>query len=89
MPTVSNQLVVGTERVEIPVSSVMPWRIEIKNADNSDDLYIGNGEVTTSTGMRLAKLERISLAVGPNDKLYLVSAKEGHNAAYVAVTQAG
>ena len=88
MPTVSNQIVVGTERFEIPVSSVMPWRIEIKNADNADDLFIGNGGVTTSTGMRLAKLERISLTVGPNDKLYLISAKAGHNAAYFAVTQA-
>jgi hypothetical protein len=65
MPTTSGQMVVGTERVAIPVSSVMPWRIEIKNVDNSDDLFIGNGEVTTSSGMRLAKLERLSIAVGP------------------------
>jgi hypothetical protein len=88
MPVKSGQLVVGTTRVEVPASSVMPWRIQIKNADNADDLFIGNGDVTTSTGMRLAKLERISLEVGPNDRLYLISAKEGHNAAYVAVTQA-
>jgi hypothetical protein len=89
MPTTSGQMVVGTERVAIPVSSVMPWRIEIKNVDNSDDLFIGNGEVTTSSGMRLAKLERLSIAVGPKDRLFLISAKEGHNAAFVAVTQEG
>ena len=84
----SGQLVVGTTRVKVPETCVMPWRLEIKNADNSDDLYIGNGEVTTSSGMRLGKLERISLSLAPLDEVYLVAAKPGHNVAYVVFTQA-
>ena len=87
MPVKSGQLVVGTDRVEVPVTCVMPWRIEIKNADNSDDLFIGNGDVTTSTGMRLAKLERISLTLAPGDRIFLVSAKPGHNASFLVFTQ--
>ena len=87
MPVKSGQLVVGTTRVEVPVTCIMPWSIEIKNADNSDDLFIGNGDVTTSTGMRLAKLERISLTLAPGDRIYLVSAKPGHNASFLVFTQ--
>ena len=87
MPVKSGQLVVGTARVEVPVTCTMPWRIEIKNADNSDDLFIGNGDVTTSTGMRLAKLERISLTLAPGDRIYLVAAKPGHNASFIVFTQ--
>ena len=84
----SGQIVVGTTRVKVPATCIMPWRLEIKNADNSDDLFIGNGDVTTSTGMRLAKLERISLELAPLDEVYLVSAKAGHNAAYIVFTKA-
>ena len=84
----SGQLVVGTTRVKVPVTCVMPWRLEIKNADNSNDLFIGNSDLTTSTGMRLGKLERISLSLAPGDFVYLVSAKAGHNVAYVQFSQA-
>ena len=84
----SGQLVVGTTRVKIPATCNMPWRLEIKNADNSDDLFIGNSDLTTSTGMRLAKLERITLVLAPLDEVYLVSTKSGHNAAYIVFTQA-
>lgn len=84
----SGQLIVGTTALVVPETCVMPWRLEIKNADNSDDLYIGAEGVTTSTGMRLGKLERITLQLAPLDRIYLVSAKPGHNVAYVVFTQA-
>lgn len=84
----SGQLVVGTTAVVLPETCVMPWRLEIKNMDNSDDLFIGEEGVTTSNGLRLAKLERVTLTLAPLDRIYLVSAKAGHNVGYLVFTQA-
>ena len=83
----SGQLAVGTTAVEIAETCVMPWRLEIKNLDNDDNLFVGGAGVTTSTGMRVAKLERISLQLAPLDKVSLVSTKAGHNVAYIVFTQ--
>jgi hypothetical protein len=88
MAVKSGQLAVGTTRIDIPVTCVMPWKLEIKNMDNTDAIFIGNGDVTTSTGLRLAKGERITLELAPLDRVYLISAKEGHTIGYMVFTQA-
>ena len=84
----SGQISVGTARVIIPETCIMPWKLQIKNMDSTDDVFIGNGDVTTSTGLRLAKEERLVLELAPLDRVYLVSAKEGHTMGYMVFTQA-
>lgn len=88
MPIFSGQLTVGTAATIIPQTCVMPWKLEIHNGDNSDALYVGGAGVTTTTGMQLNKIERISLDLAPGDYVYLVSTKSPHNASWVAFTSA-
>ncbi len=52
--------------------------LHIKNNDNTDAVYLGGADVTTSTGYRLDKLEALDLVVSPTDLLYGVSGKAGH-----------
>jgi len=88
MPVTSGKLTVGTAAVEIPAGSTMPWTLEVHNDDNSDALFVGGAGVTSTTGMRLNKIERVVLPGGPLDRFYVVSTKSGHNVSFIAVTQA-
>jgi hypothetical protein len=66
----------------------MPFRLEIKNMDNADDLFIGNGDVSTTTGIPLAKLERMTFALGPLDTVSVVSSKGTHKIGFIKFSQA-
>jgi len=87
MPVRSGRISVGTTATPIPITSTMPFRLEIKNLDNTDEVYIGNGDVTTSNGLLLAKEERLELSLAPLDIVNLVSTKVGHQVAYIILTQ--
>lgn len=89
MPLNAGKVTVGTAATEIPVTSQMPWVVELKNDDNTDAVYIGGSAVTTTTGLRLAKEERVELPLGPLDRVYAISTKAGHSISYAAVRQAG
>lgn len=85
----AGKVTVGTAATVIPVTSNQPWLLEVKNDDNTDAVYVGGAAVTTATGLRLSKEERIELSLGPLDRLYAVSTKSGHSVSYVAVRKAG
>ena len=87
MAVKSGQMAVGTTASEIPVTCKQPFRIQVKNLDNTDSVFIGNGDVTAETGMRLAKEERIEFFLAPFDKLSVVSTKAGHKVAFVLFSQ--
>jgi len=55
-----------------------PYKMHIKNNDNTDAVYIGGSDVTISNGYKLDKLEALDLMVSPTDLLYGVSSKAGH-----------
>lgn len=83
----SGKVTVGTAATEIPFTHHQPWTIEIKNDDNTDAVFLGGSAVTTTTGMRLAKEERVELRVSPLDSIWAVSSKSGHSVSYLAVTK--
>lgn len=83
MPVGGGQVTVGTTATEIPETCVMPFALQIHNDDNTDKVYIGGPGVTTTTGMRLNKLESIRLELSPLDRVYAVSSKTGHTISYV------
>lgn len=74
----SGQNTVGTAATLIDATASMPFRLMIHNNDNTDSLYLGGAGVTTTTGMTLAKLERIEFVMYPGELLYAVSTKAGH-----------
>lgn len=85
----AGRLTVGTAATEIPVTANQPWTIEIKNDDNTDAVYLGGSAVTTTTGLRLSKEERIELEMNPLDRVYVVSTKAGHSVSYLKIAKAG
>jgi hypothetical protein len=55
-----------------------PYRLIIHNNDNTDAVYIGGSDVTTTTGLMVDKGVMLQLTVTPTDLLYAVSTKSGH-----------
>ena len=80
----SGQMSVGTAPSRVDGISNNPVVLHIHNNDNSDNLYIGNQSVTTTTGMVLTKLDSIELTMHQGNTIWLVSSKNGHVASWIA-----
>ena len=79
----SGQTSVGTaatliDGVLINAAGGNPYRLHLHNIDNTDAVFIGGSEVTTTTGFKLDKGVILPLTVSPADRLYAVSTKSGH-----------
>ena len=83
----SGQVAVGTVATLIDASSQNPFHLSIHNNDNTDSIYLGGPAVTTSTGMTLAKSERIEFVMYPGERLFAVSTKAGHNISWLKQEQ--
>lgn len=80
----SGQIEVGTTPVEISVKSNNPVILHIHNDDNTTDCFLGPQAVTTTTGMRLTKLDSIELTLHQANTIWVVSSKTGHTISYFA-----
>jgi len=78
MAITSGQLTVGTSPTLIDGLEVNPFRIHIHNPDNTTNIYLGNENVTTSTGLELLSKDSIELVINPLEALYAVSTKASH-----------
>lgn len=87
MAITSGQITVGTSAVQIDGCSANPSSIHIHNNDNTNDLFLGNGSVTTSNGLRLQKLDSIEIILNPGESLYAISAGGSHAASWLRQTQ--
>lgn len=74
----SGQTTIGTVATAIDGVWPNPSRITLHNADNTDTLYIGNQNVTTSNGLGIVKLDTLQFDLQPLEQLYVVSGKAGH-----------
>lgn len=83
----SGQVSVGTVATMIDATAPMPFRLSVHNNDNTDSVYLGGIDVTTSTGMTLAKSERIEFTMYSGEVLYAVSTKAGHNISWLKQQQ--
>jgi hypothetical protein len=87
MAVTSGHTTVGTSATIIDGVSTNPSRLHIHNADNSDDLFLGNSSVTTSTGLQLTKLDSIELTLNAGESLYAVSGIGSHAVSWLRQTQ--
>jgi hypothetical protein len=77
-------ITVGTAATPIDdVASANPTQLHIHNNDNSDAVFIGGPDVTTSTGLQLLKLETVDFILRPGNKLYAVSSKADHSISFI------
>lgn len=79
----TGQLAVGTTPVQIDGTSTSNFRLHIHNMDNTDTLFIGNGDVTIANGLGLPKLDSIELECYPGETVFVVSPKSGHNISWL------
>ena len=82
----NGQVTVGTVATYIGQPSIEFMQTHIHNNDNTDIIYLGGPNVTTSNGLGLFKLDSFETVVGPNDQIFAVSAKNSHLVSYMMVS---
>ena len=84
MALTSGTVSVGTAATLIDgASSSNPVHLHIHNNDNTDNLYLGDSTVTTTTGLVLTKLDSFEIYLRPGNRLYATSSKAGHIISYI------
>ena len=79
----TGQLEVGTTPVQIDGTSNSNFKLHIHNLDNTDTLFLGNGNVSITNGMGLPKLDSIELECYPGETVWVVSPKSGHHISWL------
>lgn len=74
----TGQMTVGTTPLQIDGTSTSNFKLHIHNLDNTDTLFIGNGDVSITNGLGVQKLESVKLECYPGDSVWVVSPKAGH-----------
>jgi len=83
----SGQTSIGTSPTLIDGLEVNPFRLHLHNNDNTTDVFLGGSAVTTTTGLKLLKLDSIELIINPLEALYAVSSKAGHEVSWLKQTE--
>jgi hypothetical protein len=85
MPLFSGQTSVGTAATIIDgIAYNNPVLLHIHNNDNTDAVYVGGPDVTTSNGLRLVKEDSLEITLHQANTIYCVSTKSGHVVSWIA-----
>ena len=85
MTLFSGTTTVGTAATLIDgVAWQNPVVMHIHNNDNTDAVYIGGSDVTTSNGLKLLKEDSIEITLHQANQIYCVSSKSGHIVSWIA-----
>ena len=85
MPLFSGQTSVGTAATLIDgIAYNNPVLLHIHNNDNTDAVYIGGPDVTTSNGLKLLKQDSLEITLHQANTIYCVSSKSGHVVSWIA-----
>jgi hypothetical protein len=72
MPLSSSQVTVTTSPTLLVAAETNPILVHLHLQDNTDNVYIGNSSVTTSTGLRLIKQDSFEINLAPGNSLYAI-----------------
>jgi hypothetical protein len=72
MPLSSSQVTVTTSPTLLVAGDTNPILVHLHLHDNTDNVYIGNSAVTTSTGLRLIKQDSFEISLAPGNALYAI-----------------
>jgi hypothetical protein len=85
MTLFSGNTTVGTAATLIDgVAWQNPVVMHIHNNDNTDSVYIGGPDVTTSNGLKLLKEDSIEITLHQANQIFCVSSKSGHVISWIA-----
>jgi hypothetical protein len=79
----TGQVDIGLTPTLIDGTSNSNFRLVIQNMNNDDTIYLGDENVTPTTGLQLLKFETITLEMNPSEFLYAVSTKTGLKISYL------
>lgn len=79
----TGQMLVGTTPTQVDGTSNSNYRIHIHNMDNTDTLFIGNGDVSITNGLALPKLDSLEMVCYPGESIFIVSPKTGHQVSWL------
>jgi hypothetical protein len=75
----SGQSTVGTATpVKLDGSSVNATYLTVHNNDNTKVMYLGDSNVSTTTGLKLLKEETLQFTLNPGEGLFAISASGNH-----------
>jgi hypothetical protein len=72
MALTSSQVTVTTSPTLLVSGKVNPQHVHLHLQDNTDNVFVGNSSVTTSTGMRLIKQDSFEITLLPGNALYAI-----------------
>jgi hypothetical protein len=85
MTLFSGNTTVGTAATLIDgIAWQNPVALHIHNNDNTDAVYLGDSNVTTSNGLKLLKEDSIEITLHQANQIYCVSSKLGHVVSWIA-----
>lgn len=61
-----------------------PVLLHIHNNDNTETVYIGGPDVTTSNGLKLLKEDSLEITLHQANQIYAVSSQNGHVVSWIA-----
>jgi hypothetical protein len=79
----SGRITVGTVPSIIDGTFNSNFRLIVHNNDNTDAVYLGGPDVTTTNGLQLLKQETLQLDMNPLESVFAVSDKAGHTISYL------
>jgi hypothetical protein len=77
MPFITGQTSVGTAVVKITGNYGYATTLHLHLVDNTDNVYIGAADVTTSTGLKLEKQEHVEIQLSQLNAIYAVASATG------------
>jgi hypothetical protein len=72
MPLSTSHVTVTTSPTLLVAGETNPVLVHLHLHDNTDNVYIGNSTVTTSTGLRLIKQDSFEISLAPGNALYAI-----------------
>ena len=68
----TGQIVTSATPVQIDGTSTSPYKLILHNASANDSIYIGNGDLTTSTGFDLHSKSTLTLDMPPLTNVWVI-----------------
>jgi hypothetical protein len=72
MPLSTSQVTVTTSPTLLVAGETNPVLVHLHLHENTDNVYLGNSTVTTSTGLRLVKQDSFDINLAPGNSLYAI-----------------
>jgi hypothetical protein len=86
MAITTGQVIVTTgTAVQLDTSSVSNFKMILHNMSATDNIFLGNANVTAATGLELHNHSYITFEMQPNDALFAISSGGSHDLGWMKI----